>query len=136
MARRRRTLAIVALVALSVTAGMLGLASPARTQSGWTPLLKPIAHLGTPALPALRVAPGNTEVLRGADLEIEVDAVGRATVTLLSRAEGDVLRRQSVAAVRRSNASTRPRSTGSRRRMVRAARSSPWCRATRCSCPS
>ncbi|MGH7500266.1 MAG: hypothetical protein ACREL7_00775 [Longimicrobiales bacterium] len=98
-ARRRRTLAITGFLGLSTVAAGLSFASPTRTQGGWTPLLNPIRHLSAPALPALIVRPGNTEVLRGADLEIEVRAPGRANVVVLSRAEGDVLRRQTVSVV-------------------------------------
>jgi hypothetical protein len=95
-ARRRRSFAVAGLVVFSAIALILGVASPARTQGGWTPLLNPIGHLSAPALPGLLVRPGNTEVLRGADLEIEIQAPGRANVVVLSRAEGDVLRRQTA----------------------------------------
>ncbi|MGH7507654.1 MAG: DUF4175 family protein [Longimicrobiales bacterium] len=94
--RRRKLIAVAGLVGLSLVAGLLGFVSPARTQAGWRPLLHPVAHLSSPPLPALVVRPGDSEVLRGGDIEVVVLAPGREAVVVLSRADGDVLRRQTV----------------------------------------
>jgi len=94
--RRRKAIALAGLVGMSVIAGTLGFVSPSRTQAGWTPLLHPVANLSPPPLPALEVRPGDAEVLRGGDLDVLVRAQGRSAIVLLSRAEGDVLRRQTV----------------------------------------
>ncbi|MCI0434892.1 MAG: hypothetical protein L0271_14815, partial [Gemmatimonadetes bacterium] len=95
-ASRRRALVLTLLAAFSAVAAVLALAAPSRTQTAWVPLLQPIAHLSSANLPALEVRPGDTEVLRGADLNVTIGAVGRITVALVWRAEGDVLRRSTV----------------------------------------
>ncbi len=93
-ARRRRGAVLGSLLGTTAFTGLLGFVSPQRVQTGWSPLLHPLAHLSSPPLPAMVVTPGNTEVLRGADLAVHVLAPGRFAVTVAARADGDVLRRE------------------------------------------
>lgn len=63
---------------------------PARSAAAWGGLLRPVSLLVTPALPRLVVTPGNTEVLRGSPLDIQVRAEGREEVTLHWSSPGEV----------------------------------------------
>src|SRR5690606_24776325 len=78
-------------------------------QASWQPLLHPVAHLSPPPLPPLEVSPGDAEVLRGSDLSLIVRAPGREAVAIVWRAEGDILRRQTVQVLGDSAAGVIPR---------------------------
>ena len=95
-ARRRLATAAAGLAGLCVGVAALALASPRRTQASWAPLLHPVANLTPPPLPALEVTPGNAAVSRGADLQVHIRAPGREMVTLIWRAEGAVVQRETV----------------------------------------
>jgi hypothetical protein len=98
-ARRRVGWVGAGLAGLTAVTAMLGFTSPDRTGVAWTPLLHPLAHLSSPPLPPLAVEPGDAEVLRGGDLEVRVRAEGRFAITVAWRAEGDILRRETVSVV-------------------------------------
>lgn len=63
---------------------------PARSAAAWGGLLRPVSLLVTPALPSLVVTPGDTEVLRGSPLDIQVQAEGREEVSLHWSSPGEV----------------------------------------------
>lgn len=63
---------------------------PARSAAAWGGLLRPVSLLVTPALPRLVVTPGDTEVLRGSPLDIQVRAEGRQEVSLHWSSPGEV----------------------------------------------
>ena len=63
---------------------------PTRSASAWGGLLRPVSLLVTPALPRLLVTPGDTEVLRGSPLDIQVRAEGREQVSLHWRSPGEI----------------------------------------------
>ncbi len=106
LARRRRTIALAALAALSAVTAVLAFASPSRTQSGWAPLLNPVAHLSASHLPPVSAEPGDVEVIRGGDVDVLIRAPGRLAVTLAWRAAGDVLRRETVTVAEGAGAAT------------------------------
>ena len=86
--RLRRLGAAAAVLVLAVS--VLGAANPSRARAAWAPLLSPLRALVPPALPALRVSPGDVSVARGDSLAVSVEAVGRRTVTLHWRAQGEL----------------------------------------------
>lgn len=86
--RLRRLGAAAAVLVLAVS--VLGAANPSRARAAWAPLLTPLRALVPPALPALRVSPGDVSVARGDSLAVSVEAVGRRTVTLHWRAQGEL----------------------------------------------
>ena len=84
---------------------MLTVLAPRRSFSAWGGLSSPVRMLAVPALPPLSVEPGDREVLRGTDVKILVEAVGRTTVTLRWQADGDVARSLAAAPDRAGGAS-------------------------------
>jgi hypothetical protein len=84
--------AILVLVALTV-------AAPGRTRNALAGVLTPIATATDPVLPPLSVRPGDVEVLRGMDVELEVSAPGRVAVRVAWQAAGDIARSERVEVV-------------------------------------
>ncbi len=78
---------------------LLAVVSPQRAGSGWGGLLRPVRALLGPALPPLLVEPGDAEVVRGASLDVRIEAVGREGVTLWWQAAGDVARTRELRVV-------------------------------------
>ena len=76
---------------------LVALLSPGRSLAAWSGMGSPFDLLHEPALPELRVEPGDAEVLRGASLEVRVIAPGRQQATLEWQAAGDVVRSQTSA---------------------------------------
>lgn len=81
-ATRRRRFALSTLGVLATLVAVLGFGAPERSRASWAPMLRPVAHLSPPPLPALVVEPGNTEVARGGDLRVRVVAPGRESVEI------------------------------------------------------
>ena len=81
-----------ALVVASVPVISAWVVSPERSRRAWSGLAAPFGVMASPRLAPLVVRPGDTEVARGSDVTIEVHAAGRLSVTLHSRAAGDVPR--------------------------------------------
>ena len=79
-----------ALILLGGGVLVAGVLLPGRSLAAWGGLLRPVSLLVTPALPRLVVVPGDTEVLRGAPLDIQVRAEGREEVTLHWSSPGEV----------------------------------------------
>jgi hypothetical protein len=94
-ARSLRRVSVFAATAV-FSALLLGFAAPERAAQAWASLGSPLEHLTPPALPPLRVTPGDTAVARGADVELAVEAEGRPAVTLHWRSRGDVARARPV----------------------------------------
>jgi len=91
----RRALAGLAL--LAPVLALVTVLAPSRSLSAWGGLSSPVRLLSVPALPPLHVTPGDREVRRGSDLDVQVMAAGRASVTLHWQADGDVARSSSAA---------------------------------------
>ena len=85
-------LGALALVLASVPVISAWVASPERSRRAWSGLAAPFGVMASPSFAPLVVRPGDTEVARGSDMTIEVQATGRLEVTLHSRAPGDVPR--------------------------------------------
>jgi hypothetical protein len=107
--RRRQRNAAAAFAALSLTAVLLGFATPEHSRAAWAPLAAPVRNLTPPALPALSLLPGTIEVQRGADLDVTIGAAGRAAVTLHWRMQGDVPRHEVARVLGDSASVTIPR---------------------------
>ncbi len=90
----RRGLGFAAAVA--VTLAGLTVLSPARTGHVVRAVISPISTMRDPVLPPLVVQPGDIEVLRGTDVELEISAVGRFSVDVAWQAAGDIARSESV----------------------------------------
>lgn len=86
----RRGLGVLSLLAITLV--VLAVAAPARSAGAWSGLLAPFRTMVDPVLPPIDVEPGNVEVLRGTDLQLEIGAEGRLGVTLSWQAAGDVAR--------------------------------------------
>jgi len=78
--------------ALAVTFTILTIAAPERTASALSGVMSPLATMVDPVLPPIVVIPGDVEVLRGTDVEIDVSAAGRLEVELAWQAAGDIAR--------------------------------------------
>ncbi len=87
--RRRRRRMALGTAALTVVVAVVGLALPDRARAAWTPLLRPMTHMA-PWYPPLIVAPGDTAVERGAEVDVTVRAALRERVTVHWRARGEV----------------------------------------------
>jgi hypothetical protein len=99
MRRQARTWVGRALAGLALLAPaliVLTVLAPGRSLSAWGGLSSPVRLLSVPALPPLQVSPGDHEVLRGSDLAVRVEAMGRASVALHWQADGDVARSSSA----------------------------------------
>jgi hypothetical protein len=94
-ARRGRGAAVASIVVLIA----LAVASPGRARRAMAGVLAPIATASDPVLPPLSVLPGDVEVLRGSDVDIEVSAAGRETVFLEWQAAGDIARTEPLEVV-------------------------------------
>lgn len=92
--RRRRIIAVGAFSALTLTAAVLGFTAPDHSRTAWLPLANPVRAMTPPPMPALRVAPGDVTVTRGAPLAVSVEAPGRAVVMVRWRAQGEVVREE------------------------------------------
>lgn len=79
-----------ALAVLIPVVVLLALGAPERTRAAWSDLGSPLTRLTGPTLPPLAVDPGDTEVVRGSAVVVEVAAVGRESVTLRWQRAGDV----------------------------------------------
>lgn len=77
---------------LGITLVLVGLTAlaPARSFQAWSGLATPLRVLSGPTLSPLEVEPGDTEVMRGADVAIRVGAEGRREVELRWQGVGDV----------------------------------------------
>jgi hypothetical protein len=93
----RRGSGAAAVMAVVLTA--LALATPARAGRAWSGLSRPLAVAATPVLAPVRVTPGNVEVPRGSDVDVRVEAPGRASVEVAWQAAGDVARTETVTLV-------------------------------------
>jgi hypothetical protein len=93
----RRGLGFATAVALLLTG--LTIASPGRTAEALGGVFSPLATMIDPVLPALVVSPGDIEVLRGTDVQLEITAAGRAFVGLTWQAAGDVARSEELSVV-------------------------------------
>lgn len=83
------------MIAASVAAvGLIGLAvsSPSRTADAWAGVSSPVSTMMDPVLVPLVVTPGTLEVMRGTDVRVDIQAVGRLEVELLWQAAGDIAR--------------------------------------------
>src|SRR5690606_24225690 len=86
----RRGVAFLTGAALLVVG--LGVLAPTRTAHAWAGLASPLAIMADPEYQPLAVSPGTAEVVRGADVEVRIEAEGRSTLELSWQATGDVQR--------------------------------------------
>jgi hypothetical protein len=93
--RRRRNIAVAAGALVLVTAA-LGFATPERSKAAWSPLLQPVRTMTGPALPALRIEPGDVSVPRGSHVDLQIRAAQRDAVVLYYKQDGDVLHEETV----------------------------------------
>ena len=70
--------------------------SPTRSGHVIRAVTSPISTLRDPVLPGLAVQPGDIEVLRGTDVELDISAAGRLTIDVAWQAAGDIARSESV----------------------------------------
>jgi len=82
--------------AFAVVLTILTALAPERTVNALAGVVSPIATMIDPVLPAIIVMPGNVEVLRGSDVELDISAAGRLNVTLAWQALGDVARSEGL----------------------------------------
>ena len=83
------------MIAASVAAvGLVGLtvSSPSRAADAWAGVSSPVSTMLDPVLVPLVVTPGTLEVMRGTDVRVDIQAVGRIEVELLWQAAGDIAR--------------------------------------------
>ena len=90
---RRGGLGLALLMPLVV---VLTVVAPERSLMAWAGLATPLELMAGPTLPALVVTPGTVEVFRGSDVQMEVSAPGRATVTVHWQAAGDVALEETI----------------------------------------
>lgn len=88
-----------AAVFTGVVITVLSVVSPSRTADALSGVASPFATMVDPVLPPLAVLPGNVEVLRGTDVELEVSAAARTAVVLSWQAAGDVARTERLTVV-------------------------------------
>lgn len=81
---------------LAVTLAVLTILAPGRTANALAGVTSPLATMIDPVLPAIVVMPGDVEVLRGTDVELNISAAGRLRVTLAWQALGDVARSEGL----------------------------------------
>ena len=82
--------------ALAVLVVTLAVLTPERTSETWRGVASPLSTMIDPVLPPLVVRPGTVEVMRGSDVQLEIEASGRAMVTVEWQAAGDVARREAL----------------------------------------
>jgi hypothetical protein len=85
---RRRGLLLGGALALPLIAVLI--LSPTRSMDAWRGLAAPVAVAAQPALPPLRVEPGDATLLRSEDLNVRVFAEGRDSVEIAWEAAGAV----------------------------------------------
>jgi len=83
---------MVAAAAAGVAIVGLAVASPSRTADVWSGVSSPVRTMLDPVLAPLVVRPGTIEVMRGSDVRVDIEALGRVEVDLLWQAAGDVAR--------------------------------------------
>jgi hypothetical protein len=83
-------------LAVVVASGLFAL-RPERARAAWAGLATPVALLAPPALPPLRLAPGDQELPRGQVPAVVVTAEGRDSVTVHWQAIGSVPEERRVA---------------------------------------
>ncbi len=81
---------------LAVTLAGLTLAVPARTSSALSGLFSPLSLMRDPVPPPLVVQPGDIEVLRGSDVELDISAADRVRISVEWQAAGDIARSESI----------------------------------------
>lgn len=86
----RRGLGVAGALAFLLVA--LTAASPERTRNALSGIISPLATAADPVLPPLGVQPGDIEVQRGADVQLDISAAGRTRVLVSWQAAGDVAR--------------------------------------------
>jgi len=89
-----RASGVLAASALVLTA--LAVAAPTRAGRAWRGLSTPVRLMAKPVLAPVVVTPGDVEVMRGGDVEVRVEAPGRATADLAWQAAGDVARTETL----------------------------------------
>lgn len=82
--------AMIGFGSLVLIFAMLTTASPSRSLSAWSGLVKPFGLLASPIFPPLEVKPGTADVLRGTDVLINIKAPGRTTVVVHWKEAGDL----------------------------------------------
>lgn len=90
----RRGLGVATVI--GVTLAGLTVVSPARTGHLIRGITAPLSTMRDPVLPALVVQPGDIEVLRGTDVELEISAAGRVAIDVAWQAAGDIARSERV----------------------------------------
>lgn len=90
----RRGLGFAGVVAFVFVA--LTVASPERTANLLSGVVSPLSTMRDPVLPPLAVQPGDVEVLRGTDVELDISAAGRFEVEVAWQAAGDVARSERI----------------------------------------
>ncbi|MGE0161222.1 MAG: hypothetical protein AB7T31_17640 [Gemmatimonadales bacterium] len=80
--------------AIAAAVGIVGLsvASPNRTADMWSGVSSPVRTMIDPVLAPIVVRPGTIEVMRGSDVRVDVEALGRMEVSLHWQTAGDVAR--------------------------------------------
>lgn len=86
----RRGLGFAAALAVTLTA--LFVAAPERTARALAGVASPVATARDPVLLPIVVTPGDVEVMRGTDVQIAIEAVGRYEVVMAWQAAGEVAR--------------------------------------------
>lgn len=84
------------LAASAVVLTVMAVLAPARAGRAWLALSTPMRLLAKPVLAPVVVTPGDIEVMRGEDVEVRVQAPGRATVDLAWQAAGDIARTETL----------------------------------------
>lgn len=90
----RRGLGVLGVLGFVLVA--LAVLAPGRTSGALAGLSSPFRTMIDPVLPAIVVEPGDLEVLRGSDVQLEVRALGRLEVVLAWQAAGDVARSETL----------------------------------------
>lgn len=90
---RSGAVAVAAALPWAVIAGVL---APERAALAWSGIVQPYGLMAEPAYPPLAVSPGDREVLRGEDVEVSVEAVGRDVVTFHHRPDGEVVTEEAL----------------------------------------
>jgi hypothetical protein len=86
----RRGMVAAAVAGVAIVA--LAVASPSRTANAWSGVSSPVRTMLDPVLAPIVVRPGTIEVMRGTDVRVDIEALGRLEVDLLWQAAGDVAR--------------------------------------------
>jgi hypothetical protein len=84
------------LIVVTVSTVALAIFAPGRSRGAWGPLASPIATAMDPVFAPILVMPGSVEILRGSDVQLEVEAPGRLEVEVSWQAAGDVARKETL----------------------------------------